>query len=46
LGWLEFYDVDDPMMVEMYNYFANEINVKTLNRIKNEAIEYHANKKP
>jgi hypothetical protein len=34
------------MMIEMYEYFAKEINVKKLNRIKEEAIEYHANKKP
>jgi len=46
LGWLELYDIDDPMMTEMYDYFVKEINIKTLNRIKQEAIEYHTNKKP
>jgi len=46
IGWLEFYDIEHPMMTEMYEYFAKEIHVKTLNRIRDKAIEYHANKKP
>lgn len=46
IGWLEFYDIDDPMMIEMYEYLKTIVNVKILNRIKQEAIKYYANKKP
>jgi hypothetical protein len=34
------------MMIEMYEYLKTIVNVKILNRIKQEAIKYYANKKP
>lgn len=46
VGWLELYEIDHPMMTEMYEYFSTQIDINTLNKIKHEALEYHANKKP
>jgi hypothetical protein len=34
------------MMTDMYDYLKTIIKIERLNQIKQEAIEYHANKKP
>ena len=41
MGWLELYDINHPMMQELYDYMATQIKIKTLDRIKNEALLYH-----
>jgi hypothetical protein len=41
IGWLELYDINDPMMQEMYNYLVTQIKPRTLERIKKEALQYH-----
>jgi hypothetical protein len=41
VGWLELYDINDPMMKEMYNYLVTQIKPRTLENIKKEALQYH-----
>ncbi len=44
IGWLELYEQDHPMMVEMYDYFKEEIDIRILHRLQAEAYDYHRNK--
>jgi len=44
IGWLELYEKDHPMMIEMYNYFATQLDVRILHRLRAEAYDYHRNK--
>ncbi len=41
VGWLELYHIDHPMMVEMTEYFKNEIDAKKLQYIIEQALAYH-----
>ena len=44
IGWLEFYDIEHPMMVEMYEYLKENIDIRVLHQIRDAAIAYHVNK--
>lgn len=41
MEWLELYDINHPMMVEMTEYFKNEIEEKKLDYIIEQALAYH-----
>jgi glycosyltransferase involved in cell wall biosynthesis len=41
MEWLELYHIDHPMMVEMTEYFKNEIDAKKLQYIIEQALAYH-----
>lgn len=43
IGWLELYTIDHPMMIEMYDYLLTQLDVRILDRIKAEALDYHRN---
>lgn len=41
MEWLELYSIDHPMMVEMYEYFKTQMDIKVLDYIVEQATVYH-----